>query len=90
MEPFEGNLSIRGYLKSLRYKSQQKQHGKLSALTPGLVSQCAQLSFDYQKGIFILSASKVAFLKSGYIQNNSQSFDFWMFSGTILDHFLVD
>ena len=68
IEPFEGDLSTRGHLTSLRNKPQQKQPRKLSAsIHARIVSQCIQLSFDGEKCVLLLCAWKASFLKSGHI-----------------------
>ena len=67
MEPFEGDLSTRGRLTSLRNKPQQKQPRQLSAsIHAWIVSQCIQLSFDGEKCVLLLCAWKASFLKSGH------------------------
>ena len=68
MEPFEGDPSTRGRLKSLRNKPQQKQPRQLSApVLAWIVSQCTQLSFDGEKCVLLLCVWKASFLKCGHI-----------------------
>ena len=68
MQPFEGDLSTRRCLTSLRNKPQQNQPRKLSASMPGwIVSQHVQLLFDGETCVLLLCAWKLVFLKSGHI-----------------------
>ena len=67
VEPFEGDPSTRGHLKSLRNKPKQKQPGQLSALVLAwIVSQCVHLSFDGEKCVLLWCEWKLAFLRSSH------------------------
>ena len=78
MQPFEGNPSTHGRLKSCRNKPQQKQPGQiLASILAWIFSQCVQLSFDDEKCVLLFSAWKPAFLKFAHIYSKGYNFYLW-------------